>query len=82
MLRFLTRRGCHLCDEARPLVLIAAEEADAEVDEVDIDSDEALQTVYGSRVPVLLGPDDRVLAEGVIDDRSSLRSAIRRSGSA
>jgi hypothetical protein len=40
--RFLTREGCHLCDEARPVL------------------------------------HDRVLAEGVIDDRKLLKDALQR----
>lgn len=46
--------------------------------EVDIDGDEELTKLYGLRVPVVLGVHDRVLAEGVIDDRKLLKDALQR----
>jgi hypothetical protein len=46
---------------------------------VDIDTDEDLIERYGLRIPVVLGPGDVVLAEGVIEDLESLRRAIRES---
>jgi hypothetical protein len=47
------------------------------VDEVDIDGDDDLTSVYGLRIPVVLDPGGRVLAEGVIDDARALRKALR-----
>lgn len=78
-LRFLTRAGCHLCDDARPIVDAAAHRETVAVDEVDIDSSDELIARFGLRIPVLLAPDDTVLAEGVINDRRRLGRAIRRS---
>lgn len=78
-LRFLTRAGCHLCDDARPIVDAAAHRETVAVDEVDIDSSDELIARFGLRIPVLLAPDDTVLAEGVINDRRRLSRAIRRS---
>lgn len=75
--RFLTRSGCHLCDQARPLVEKAVSSAGGVVEEIDIDSDDVLSRDYGVRVPVVLGPGDVVLAEGVIEAKS-LRRALRR----
>lgn len=46
--------------------------------EIDIDSDDELTKLYGLRVPVVLGVHDRVLAEGVIDDRKLLKDALQR----
>jgi hypothetical protein len=51
----------------------------ATIDEIDIDTDDALTRDYGLRVPVLLGPGDIVLAEGKIEARP-LRRALRRLG--
>jgi hypothetical protein len=48
------------------------------ITEVDIDSDNELTKRYGLRVPVILGAHDRVLAEGVIDDRKLLKDALQR----
>jgi hypothetical protein len=47
------------------------------VEEVDIDGDDILTRDFGLRVPVLLGPGDVVLAEGVIEAKT-LRRALRR----
>lgn len=78
-LRFLTRKACHLCDDARPLVESAATKARAELEVVDVDFSPELKTRYGDRVPVLLGPGDRVIAEGRIDDVRQLTRRIKRS---
>jgi Glutaredoxin-like domain (DUF836) len=75
--RFLIRAGCHLCDEARPVVEKAVASVAGTILEVDIDADDALTRDYGLRVPVLLGPGDIVVAEGTIESRS-LRRALRR----
>lgn len=77
VVEFLTRSGCHLCDEARPLVQDAVRSAGGVVEEVDIDTDDALTRDFGLRVPVVLGPGDVVLAEGVIEAKP-LRRALRR----
>lgn len=80
--RFLTREGCHLCDDARPVVHREARRAGVEIVEVDVDSDDDMVKIYGLRIPVILGPGDQVLAEGVIADDRALRRAFRalRSG--
>ena len=77
--RFLIRAGCHLCDEARPVVEKAVSRVGGAIHEIDIDTDDALTRDYGLRVPVVLGPGDVVLAEGKIEARA-LRRALRRLG--
>ena len=74
--RFLTRPGCHLCDDARPIVEWAVRKADVGLEEIDVDGDDPLLSLYGMRIPVVLGPDDEVIAEGVIVDHKALRKAI------
>jgi thiol-disulfide isomerase/thioredoxin len=76
--RFLTRDGCHLCDEARPVLEKVAKSMNVAIKELDVDGDEDLAKLYGLRVPVVLGTHDRVLAEGVIDDRKLLKDALQR----
>jgi hypothetical protein len=76
---FLTRLGCHLCDQARPHVQEAVFRAGGVLEEIDIDSDDVLTRVYGLRIPVVLGPNGEVMAEGVIDVRR-LRLTIKRAG--
>jgi hypothetical protein len=75
VVKFLTRTGCLLCDEARPLVLAAAKRLSIEVVEVDIDDDDDLVMEFGLRVPVVIRADEKVLAEGVIEKRA-LRKAL------
>ena len=77
MVRFLTRSDCHLCDQARPLLISVVEGMGATMEEIDIDSNPEYRD-YGLRIPVVLGPSNEVLAEGEIRDRRVLRSAMRR----
>lgn len=74
---FLTRKGCHLCDEARPVLARSIRRLGVAVNEVDIDTDDRLTAEYGLRIPVVLDPEGRVLAEGVIDDTRALRRVLR-----
>lgn len=66
----VTRRGCHLCDEALDLL----HELGAEPQLVDVDLDDRLFDQYDWRVPVVL-LDDRVIAEGRVT-RDQLRKAL------
>lgn len=77
MARFLSRPGCLICEKARPLVLEVAKRSGVVVEEVNIDGDDQLVARYGLRIPVILGPGDEVVAEGVIDDKRVLRSSFR-----
>jgi glutaredoxin len=44
---------CHLCDEARAVVLAVREEREFELREVDISRDRELLRGYGERIPVV-----------------------------
>lgn len=48
------------------------------VEEVDIDGDDELVKLYGLRVPVVLASHQRVIAEGIIDDKRTLKSQIQK----
>lgn len=48
-----TRRGCHLCERVEGLVRAGRRSAEFALQFVDVDSDDALQSVYGERVPVV-----------------------------
>lgn len=78
-MRFLTRAGCHLCEEARPLVEAELARAGGELEVVDVDHDDDLLAEFGLRIPVVLGPGGVVLAEGSIT-RRALRRSLRRLG--
>jgi glutaredoxin len=45
--------GCHLCDEARQVVLAARAERVFELQEVDVSLDPSLHGRYGERIPVV-----------------------------
>ncbi len=49
---FYSRTGCHLCDEARPVVARVCAELGQTWEEVDIDTDPALQDRFTDEVPV------------------------------
>jgi hypothetical protein len=50
----LTRVGCHLCDNARGVIVRVAEQERVGWREVDVDGDAGLADEYGDRVPVIL----------------------------
>ncbi|HUZ86614.1 MAG TPA: glutaredoxin family protein [Candidatus Baltobacterales bacterium] len=66
----VTRRDCHLCDEALQLL----RDLGAEPELADVDSDDDLHDQYDWRVPVLM-LDGRVVAEGRIT-RDRVREAL------
>ena len=72
---FVTRSGCHLCEQAEPVVQAVARRYGVRLEVVDMDSDDEMVRLYGLRVPVVLGPDGAVLAEGIIEGRE-LRRAV------
>ena len=49
---FYTRRGCHLCDEARQVVARVCAELGETFAEVDIDTDPELRERFTEEVPV------------------------------
>jgi glutaredoxin len=57
----VTRKGCHLCDQALSLLRTLGHQPEL----ADVDTDDRLHDLYDWRVPVLL-VDDRVAAEGLI----------------
>ena len=75
-MKFLTREGCHLCDDAREVLTKVAAQRGVTINEIDIDTDDRLTKLYGLRVPVILDRHDQVVAEGVIDDTRLLTKAI------
>jgi glutaredoxin len=67
-----TRRGCHLCDEAKLAMAPLVEEFGAALREVDVDSDPALAAQHGLDVPVIL-LDGRKAAKHRVDARKLRR---------
>lgn len=50
--RLLTKPGCHLCDDVRPVVERVCAELGASWTEVDITGDPALLAEYWEQIPV------------------------------
>jgi len=48
-----TRPGCHLCDEARAALERVRRQAPFTLDEIDIETDDALHRAYLERIPVI-----------------------------
>ncbi len=74
-IRFLTRTGCHLCEDALAVLRPIATKAGVGIEIIDIDLDLDLLTIYNDRVPVVERSNGTVIAEGVIDP-GVLASAI------
>ena len=48
-----TRRGCHLCDEAKQVIESVRRRAPFDYEEFDIDADPQLRQLYNEEVPVI-----------------------------
>jgi len=48
-----TRKGCCLCDDAKRVLESVRRRAAFDLDEVDIDTDAALRTIYNDEIPVI-----------------------------
>ena len=48
-----TRRGCHLCDQAKSAIESARRQAAFDYEEFDIDADPRLRQLYNEEVPVI-----------------------------
>ena len=55
-----SRPSCGLCDEARAVILAERERTPFDLDEVNVESSDALELEYGVRIPVVLvGGEER-----------------------
>ena len=68
--------GCHLCEEAREVVLSVRLERDFELAEVDITLDPGLNREYGERIPVVAIDGAEAFEFHV--DRQGLRERLDR----
>jgi glutaredoxin len=48
-----TRKGCHLCDDAKQAIGAARARAEFDYEEFDIDADPELLRLYNEEVPVI-----------------------------
>jgi glutaredoxin len=70
-----TRRGCHLCDDAKAALLSLRAEQPFTLVETDVDSNYALQQAYGLLVPVIVVDGQRI---SELRFEEPARAALRR----
>ena len=68
------RPGCHLCDEAREVLLRVRADAPFDLHEVDIEGDELLFKRYLERIPVVCLDGDELFEYFV--DEAALRHRL------
>jgi len=69
-----SRPGCHLCDEARAVLLAERERTPFALEEIDVETDDALELEYGIRIPVVLIDGEEAFEISV--DRARLARAL------
>ena len=75
-----SRPGCHLCEEAKAtLHRLQAERAPFEVDEINIEADDALHARYLERIPVI-ALDGEELFDFFVDEEALMRRILYREG--
>ena len=73
-LTLLTRAYCHLCDEMRDALAPLAAAAGATIEELDVDSQPALEARWGEHVPVLLAGEHELCRHRL--DRAALAAFL------
>lgn len=71
-----SRPGCHLCDEAREVILAEQQRTSFGYEEVDVTGSDELELEYGLRIPVVL-VDGRERFE-ILVDPAAFALAVRR----
>ena len=71
-----SRPGCHLCEDARQLLVHLSPKFRIEINEVDITSDPDLVRRYDIRIPVMVFPNGRELEAPIRE--SDVRRELRR----
>ena len=74
-----SRPGCHLCDEAREALGRVRAKAPFTVDEINIETDDALHARYLERIPVV-ALDGVELFDFWVDETALLRRILYREG--
>ena len=69
-----SRPGCGLCDEARRVLLAEREGTDFAFEEVNVETDDALELEYGIRIPVVLIDGEEAFEISV--DRAAFARAL------
>lgn len=80
MVRLYGAAGCHLCENARRVLVQVRSEVAFELEEIDITGDPELESRYRERIPVVLVDDEEAFTFFVHPDalRRRIASAGRR----
>jgi hypothetical protein len=70
--RLYGRAGCHLCDDARAVLLRMRAERPFVLEEIDIETDDALLRRHLERIPVIC-VDGEELCHFFVDEKALLR---------
>ena len=73
-----SKPGCHLCEDVRVVLDELAPECGFGVEEIDIETDQALFERYRYEIPVVL-MDGKEIARGKIDERVLAAALVPRS---
>ena len=74
-----SRPGCHLCDEAREALARVRAPVPFTVDEINIETDDALHARYLERIPVV-ALDGEELFDFWVDETALVRRILYREG--
>jgi glutaredoxin len=74
-----SRPGCHLCDDAREALERVQTQAPFTLQEVDIETDDALHARYLERIPVV-ALDGEELFDYFVDETALVRRILYREG--
>jgi glutaredoxin len=74
-----SRPGCHLCEQARATLERLRQETPFEIDEIDIEADDALHARYLERIPVV-AVDGEEMSEYFVDEEALIRRILYREG--
>ena len=69
-----SRAGCHLCDEAREVIVTVRAGDPFAFEEIDIETDDDLVRDYGVRIPVVAVDGEELFEISV--DPAALRAAL------
>ena len=75
-----SRPGCHLCDEAKAIILAAGRDEFFDLEEINIEDNEELQERYRYEIPVVLIDGTKAFKYKV--DAAEFRKKLRRLGHA
>jgi glutaredoxin len=73
------RPGCHLCEEAKAALERVRVRAPFDLDEINIEADDALHARYLERIPVI-ALDNEELFDYFVDEEALTRRILYREG--